>query len=203
MSVNREGRDPKCTGKVKLEKRRGRKPRKNEQTLDERITIAGKQFLSDKKLRALRRLNIRERQFLVEFLSNGGDRVKAAEKVGDPKDRKGAHCLAQGILKKEKVKDALQILFVKAGLGNQAITDLLSKGLKARIPLSFQGEIISKYPDWKTRHRYLDTLLKLGDKYPSQKLDLSASLKDLPPEKERKELLGNLRELIGKIGTVK
>lgn len=58
--------------------------------------------------------------------------------------------------------------------------DLLAKvnkeGLEA---VRITGEEGSATPDYATRHRYLETALKIKDKFPSKKLDLTSNGKDI------------------------
>ena len=58
-------------------------------------------------------------------------------------------------------KPSFQSLLEKAGLTDKALTDTAKEGLTALKPIEYKGIIMSEYPDYKVRHSYLETALKL------------------------------------------
>ena len=60
------------------------------------------------------------------------------------------------------------------------LTKVLDEGMEASRELRIDGQVVAEIPDYAVRHKYLETGLKLKNKFPSEKLDLGATeeLKD-------------------------
>lgn len=99
-----------------------------------------------------------------------GNATEAAARVYDVKDRKSAGQI--GYENSEKLD--ISRLMDKIGLTDDRLLKVLKEGLKATYPKKMkvirpEGPTEEEVPDHPTRHKFLDTALKLKDRYPAEK----------------------------------
>jgi hypothetical protein len=105
----------------------------------------------------------KEKKFVKEYAKTG-NATEAAARVYDVKDRESARAIGSEIL----AKLDLSSLMDEMGLTDERLLKVLDEGLKA-----INRNKLGETPDHPTRHKFLDTALKLKDKYPAGKIDHS------------------------------
>ena len=113
----------------------------------------------------------KERAFVKEYIKTK-NATEAAARVYDVKDRDSARALGSETLAKLDIAGIMDDM----GLTDERLIAILKEGLKAtqtvRVKvISPKGnkEKDKESPDHPTRHKFLDTALKLKDKYPAEK----------------------------------
>lgn len=120
-------------------------------------------------------------KFLLAYIDNGGDAMRAAAEVRgydltDPKERNAA--AKWGCVRLKKLKPTVKEEMEAQGLTDKELIAVLREGLEAiKVVRSQIGTQINEDPDYKTRHLYLDTAFKLKGKYPNPKIDVNLSNK--------------------------
>lgn len=139
-------------------------------------------------------LTVKQRKWLKVYLETG-NATEAAMQAYDCKDRESASALGAENLR--KLRGPVRDLMEARGLTVGRLLAVLGGGLDAeRVEVAkFQGAISGEksYRDWPTRHRYLDTAMKLLGLYAPEKHEVTG--KDGGPlqaffEKTDKELEG-------------
>ena len=156
------------------------------------------------KPRSLKHLQPKTRIFLKKLFSEEtmGDPDKAVAISHGAKNAVQAHNKAMRLLKNPAVQNEFQILMQKAGLGDEAIMAYVKKALGASMPISYKGRVTKKWPDWNARHRFLQTMLELADKFPEKRSKIKAEINDIS-EGRKQEIKQTLIGILGADGNVK
>lgn len=118
---------------------------------------------------------IKEKKFVKEYLATG-NATEAAARVYDVSSRESANALGNENL----VKLSFPELMDQMGITDEKLNQVLAEGLEANRTISAiagheaNGGTVDfvDVPDFQTRHRYLETGLKLKDKFPSTKQEV-------------------------------
>lgn len=128
---------------------------------------------------------LKEKKFVKAYLKHGNG-TKAALQAYDTTNPKTAGVIAAQNLAKLSIGDIMD----RKGLTDEILIDTLSEGLKATKPILKEvghkkktKEIL--IPDYAIRHRFLETGLKLKDKFPSTKVESTVSLKDIVDDADK------------------
>jgi len=134
------------------------------------------------------KLSIRERKF-IKGLAAGLTPTEAMRQAGYSE----ATSIAKAGLKvkESRVQASIQEMMEKRGLTKDKLLDKLNEGLDATKVISANvvatgGEGMAdahgttkdfiEVPDFMARHKYVDTSLKLGDHYPTEKVEHSGGV---------------------------
>lgn len=126
---------------------------------------------------------IKEKKFVKEYLKTGNG-TEAALSAYDTKDRKSASVIATENLAKLSIADIMD----QMGITDERLMQVLDDGLNASRTISTIGGREANgatvdfvdVPDFISRHKYLETGLKLKDKFPSSKIDHTSGGKPIP-----------------------
>ena len=141
---------------------------------------------------------IKEKKFVKEYLATG-NATEAAARVYDVNSRD----TARNIGTQNVAKLSFPELMDEMGITDEKLNEVLIEGLEANRTISAiagheaNGGTVDfvDVPDFQTRHRYLETGLKLKDKFPSTKVEQSGgvdlTLKGLDQIGWLKEALSN------------
>jgi len=130
-----------------------------------------------------RPLNVRERKF-IKNLAHGMFQKDAAIKAGYSPGT--AEALASRKIKEPQVVTAMQQALEKHGISDDRLADVIKNGIDANKVIS--ANVISEngegmkdansmtkdfveVPDWQSRHRFVDTALKLKNSYPAEQVE--------------------------------
>lgn len=127
----------------------------------------------------------KEKKFVKAFLKSGNG-TKAALAAYDTKDPKIAGVIAAQNLAKLSIGDIMD----KNGLTDDKLVGVIMDGLEATKPvIKLKGKKSKakevQIPDHAVRHKYLETSLKLKDKFPSTKVESTVSLKDIVADADK------------------
>lgn len=122
---------------------------------------------------------IKEKKFIKEYLDTG-NATEAAARVYDVSSRESAHAIGSENLRKLTFPELMD----QMGITDEKLNQVLAEGLEANRTISAiagteaNGGTVDfvDVPDFQTRHRYLETGLKLKDKFPSTKVEQSGEL---------------------------
>lgn len=112
---------------------------------------------------ALKALNPRQRKFLKFYIQTGNG-AASARKAGYKDDQVTPY----QILGNPRFQSAYQELLDKNGVTDQRLINVLKDGLKAK---KLMGEKLVECDDHQTRHKYLETGLKLRGRLDEKKDD--------------------------------
>lgn len=126
---------------------------------------------------------IKEKQFVKEYIATG-NATEAAARVYDVSSRESAKSIGTENLSKL----AFPELMDQMGITDEKLNQVLAEGLEATRSISAiagteaNGGTVDfvDVPDFMVRHRYLETGLKLKDKFPSTKTDITSGGKPIP-----------------------
>ena len=138
---------------------------------------------------------LRERKFIKTYIENGGNATEAYMDLHPNCSKKSAGDLGYRMLK--KVDISINELMEMMGTTDAYLNQVLNEGLKATkvvsvIPFKPKEaqpnspdlpDATSKniefvdVEDYPTRHKYLDTALKLKNKYPTEKKNIDLNVK--------------------------
>jgi len=113
-------------------------------------------------------LTRKQQEFVKEYVSNGQNGVKAALEVYDTTDYSTAGNIASENLNKPKIEAAIKS--IAEMISTEKIAQRLNEGLDATKWDERGGELT----DYATRHKYVDTALKVKDLYPIKKTDITS-----------------------------
>lgn len=134
------------------------------------------------------KLNIRERK-LIKGLAAGLTPTEAMRQAGYAEST--AQVKAGKKVKESLIQASIQELMEKKGLTKDKLLDKLDEGLDSMKVISANvvapdgGGMADAHgttkdfidvPDFAARHKYLDTALKLGDHYPTEKVEHSGGV---------------------------
>lgn len=153
--------------------------------------------MSLKALDLLAGLTPKQRRFLQEY-RGVGDGSRAARAAGYSSKR--ANTAAWYILKgSPKVQEIMNEVMDEVGLDTGAVWRGIIEGLNAEVvkTATHEGQITDEksYPDYQVRHKYLETLIKLRDMFPADKLDVNDNRKPLT-DQEFREQVKQLNQMI-------
>ena len=114
------------------------------------------------------RLTLKERGWLKEYISNGGNATRAALAVYDTKDYLTAGLIGHENLNKHKIQDELGFWLEKKGLFDGQIAQNLVDGTKATKFFSSHTEADKEVPDWQARAKFNELVLKVKNKFPKE-----------------------------------
>ena len=138
---------------------------------------------------------LRERKFIKAYIENSGNAIQAYIAVNPNVKKESARELGYRML--TKVDISMNEIMELMGTTDAYLNEILNEGLKATkvvsvIPIkpkeaqenspelpdatSKNVEFVD-VEDYPTRHKYLDTALKLKGKYPSEKKDIDLNVK--------------------------
>lgn len=99
----------------------------------------------------------KQKKAIANVVENGGNVSKAMRDAGYSHETAKNPNKLTGSKSWEELMDE--------NFGDEKIQSLIEEGLYADKPAGEQGTV----PDYPTRHKYIDTVMKLKDKYPAQK----------------------------------
>jgi len=131
---------------------------------------------------------LKERKFVKEYLATG-NATEAAARVYDVSSRESAESIGQQNLGKLLFTDIMD----RHGLTDDKLAAVLNEGLEAARSISAiagteaNGGTVDfvEVPDFAVRHKYLETALKLKDKFPSAKVESTVNLKNVIDEADK------------------
>jgi hypothetical protein len=117
---------------------------------------------------------IKEKLFIKEYIATG-NATEAAARVYDVTSRDSAKSIGNENLTKLDFSAVME----KHGISDDKLADVLQDGLEASRTISAiagseaNGGTVDfvDVPDHQTRHRFLETALKLKDRFPSSKVE--------------------------------
>ena len=138
---------------------------------------------------------LRERKFIAAYIENNGNAAKAYQATHPKYDGENAKVLGCRML--TKVNLTQNELLNEMGMTDAYLNQKLNEGLEAKkvisvIPIKAEeaqpnttdlGDANSRslefldVEDYPTRHKYLDTALKLKNKYPTEKKNIDLNVK--------------------------
>ena len=111
-----------------------------------------------------RKLTLRQQRLRKKVLEGKTSVTQAMLDSGYKKTTAGA-CQKETLEKLGIVE-----LMEKMGITDEKLTSVISGGLNAQKESGLTGK---ELPDWQSRHRFTDTALKLKNKYPAEKKEIS------------------------------
>ncbi|MCK9371320.1 terminase small subunit [Candidatus Dojkabacteria bacterium] len=111
------------------------------------------------------KLTIKQKRWIKAYIETG-NATEAAMQAYDCKDRDSARALGSENLAKLNIAELMEDM----GLTDVALINIGTEGMTKAIKQSMTGEV---HPDYATRHRYWDTMLKLKRKL-TDKLDITS-----------------------------
>lgn len=147
------------------------------------------------------KLSFPQKQFSREFINTKGNGAEAAWRVYNLKTRNSAAVMANKNLNMPKVQREIERVMEERGITEDYLTGKLKDGLKAQVVSDYKGEVKqSDIPDLNTRHKYLDTALKLADAYPAQRFESRSFNIDVQLEQmSKQELIALFQDEIKKL----
>lgn len=115
-------------------------------------------------------LSARE-QIVVASMVSGETQKDALLKAGYSESTAASHSVS--ILNRPRVQNALRLALEKAGVTIDKIAQVAADGLDANRPVVVDKSLCD-YPDHGTRHRFLETVVKLSGLEPASDIDISA-----------------------------
>ncbi len=141
-----------------------------------------------------KKLTERQQRFVKEY-TDCGNGAEAARRAGYSEDN--ARNQAVENLAKPNIQAAIAELMDEAGITKKELLKVLKEGLAATKPYFNQkgeGEPEEKaYDDFVTRHKYLDTALKLRDMFPADRHELITKVLS---DDEKEERLTRIKEML-------
>lgn len=139
------------------------------------------------KISSVRKLTFKQKAFVKEYISNNGNGTQAVLKTYDVKNEEVARSIASENLTKPDVKETIQEILNRKGLGLEHISE--------EINVLANASVTNVSADVKLRS--LDTLLKLHGAYPGTKhanvnINLRGKVSDMN-FKDAREALVSLR----------
>ena len=113
--------------------------------------------------------NLREKKFIKAYIENGGNATKAYLEVNPNYKGNSAKELGYQLFTKLHISD--EEIMEGIGLTDNYLYEKLMEGTGA-VKYTRQGDEVD---DYAVRHQYIDTLLKLRNKYPAEKKDINLS----------------------------
>ena len=113
--------------------------------------------------RRQKKLTLRQRKWIKNYIEMG-DATKAAMKAYNVKSRRSAQAIGAANLKNLDYSEMMEL----AGVSDQILARKLSEGLDSYLH-DRKGDVV---PDFATRHRYVETALKLKKRL-NQKLEVT------------------------------
>lgn len=125
---------------------------------------------------------IKEKKFVKAYLKSGNG-TQAALEAYDTTSPKIAGVIASQNLSRLSISDIME----RMGITDDRLMQVLDEGLEATRsvspttgkPSDEQSVEFVDIPDYQTRHKYLETGLKLKDKFPSTKVDSTINFSDV------------------------
>jgi len=112
-------------------------------------------------------LSLKQRKWIKEYIETG-NATEAAMRVYKVKDRASAGSIGTENLQKL----ALPELMEEMGLTDVALVNIGTEGMTKPVKQSITGEV---HPDYTTRHRYWDTMLRLKRKLGTGDINIQAN----------------------------
>ena len=110
-------------------------------------------------------------QIVIAGIVSGDTRKDALLKAGYSDTTAASHSVS--ILNRPRVQNALRLALEKAGVTIDKIAQVAADGLDANRPIVVDKSLCD-YPDHGTRHRFLETVVKLSGLEPASDIDISA-----------------------------
>lgn len=135
--------------------------------------------MSETTKKKRRKPTMKQRLAFDKMVENGGNISKAMREVGySPNTAVSPHKLTES--------DGWKTL-LEENFPDDLIQKKIYEGLHAekRVDGDFD-------PDYAVRHKYVDTLLKLADKYPAQRQDIRQAIINVSLSKEEMDKLDNI-----------
>lgn len=131
---------------------------------------------------------LKEKKFVKKYLETG-NATEAAFQVYDVTSRDSANAIGAVKLANISFTDILE----KHGVTDDKLASVLMDGLEANRTISAiagkeaNGGTVDfvDVPDYATRHKYLETGLKVKDKFPSQKVDQTIDFKNIVKQADK------------------
>ncbi len=136
---------------------------------------------TQKKGRAGVGLTPRERTFIREYVSNGGNQMEAAFAAGFGSTRKSAATIANRLLNRVEIQLAIRNALTKAGLDDESLFLPLREGLKAYKVSWVEDKSVPggwrelRAPDFQARSKYLDIAYRLRGDYAPTRHEVDAA----------------------------
>lgn len=116
---------------------------------------------SEKKpVKHRKKLSVKQKTFVKEYVTNGGNGTKAALVAYDVTDENTANVMAVENLQKPTIKEQLEKAFKKHGIDIESATQPIRDGLKAEREIFADGEAQGSKPDHMVRLRASQMALK-------------------------------------------
>lgn len=124
-----------------------------------------------------RELSLKQRIFIKEYIKNGGNATEAAEKAGFNCTSRNSFCTI-GLRVLGKVQNRIQSIMKARGIDNFRLTEVLEKGLSSEKTVSVfntddKANVSVTIPDHPTRHKYLETALKINGDFAPEKREIT------------------------------
>jgi hypothetical protein len=105
------------------------------------------------------KLTVKRRRWIKEYIRTG-NATEAAERVYSCKNRGVASAIGSENLRKLAISDLME----KMGLTDVALINIGTEGMTKAKKIHGTGDNFVETPDYATRHKYWETLLKLKGK---------------------------------------
>lgn len=109
-------------------------------------------------------LTVKQSVFIVELLSNGGNKVQAALRAYNTTSYKTASKIADSNCNNQLIRDKIERELADHNINAETIATLISEGLGARLT-AYDETIKSyrqlEYPDYNVRHKFLSTVIDI------------------------------------------
>lgn len=122
---------------------------------DKKVVKKVDEFIDKKEL------TIKQARWLHKYIETG-NATEAAMQVYDIKDRYSAGSIGSENLRKLAIKDLME----EMGLTDVALVNMIAEGATKPMKIHGTGDNFVEMPDYATRHKYVDTAVKLKDKMP-------------------------------------
>lgn len=109
-------------------------------------------------------LTFKQSEFIIELLSNGGNKVQAALKVYNTNSYKTASKIADNNCNNQIIRDKIERELADKHINVETITTLIAEGLGAHLTAYDEGIKSyrqSEYPDHNVRHKFLSTVIDI------------------------------------------
>lgn len=131
---------------------------------------------------------VRDRKFLSAYIQNSGNATKAYLAVNPEYKGNSARELGRKMLTKVDISD--DEIMKELGITDKYLFEKLKEGTEA-MKRTRQGQ---KVEDYAVRHQYIDTILKLKNKYPPGKTETEMIVEEKSEEEEFYKQVNNLLE---------
>lgn len=128
-------------------------------------------------------LTFKQRAFVDEYLSNGGNATKAAKVAYNVTTQQSAEVVGSKNLSNAKVakilekeRRSMREIFDEMGATDEFVASVFTEGAKNAKKYYFKGDKLAAVPDLAERRQNAKEIASIKELYPNQKVDINANI---------------------------